>query len=497
MTNMKEKKLSIIKIFISFLKIGTIGFGGGSALIPVVEKELVQDQKAMNDQDYLKHTVVANITPGALPVKLGATCGYQLRGEAGALAGAIGVTLPGLIFTVAFMALFSILGGEAINYFNYASVGITAFIVFLLLSYVLRTVKTGDRRINMALCLTAFALTGGKEIREILGELLNIDYKAFGTPLFDIPTIDLIIMAFFVILLLEKLRSRTELALSVLLSLIYAFSKGKTGALLGLDRFSGFILLVMGLAIVAAYTLRRDKNAKKNVISPKSIGKSELTAVGLLLFIPVILILALKLLLPLSSDYNLTDFFIKVVTSTITSFGGGEAYVSVADGIFVQSGFINPDEFYTRLVPVANSLPGPILIKIAGGIGFIFGKQAGGTLAGWAVALTSGLMAAGACCAVAIIVMALYDSLKEWEFIRNLKKYILPVICGMLLSTSCAMIFESMKIAGSIGIPGFASIVYIVLSVIGIHYLHKRFGLHDVVLLILSAALSFGILILF
>lgn len=155
MTNMKEKKLSIIKIFISFLKIGTIGFGGGSALIPVVEKELVQDQKAMNDQDYLKHTVVANITPGALPVKLGATCGYQLRGEAGALAGAIGVTLPGLIFTVAFMALFSILGGEAINYFNYASVGITAFIVFLLLSYVLRTVKTGDRRINMALCLAA------------------------------------------------------------------------------------------------------------------------------------------------------------------------------------------------------------------------------------------------------------------------------------------------------------------------------------------------------
>ena len=63
--------MSIMKTFLSFLKVGTIGFGGGSALIPVVEKELVQGQKAMSDADYLKHTVVANITPGALPVKLG------------------------------------------------------------------------------------------------------------------------------------------------------------------------------------------------------------------------------------------------------------------------------------------------------------------------------------------------------------------------------------------------------------------------------------------
>lgn len=92
----EQNRNSLISIFLSFMKIGIIGFGGGSALIPVVEKELVQDKKAMGEQDYLKHTVVANITPGALPVKLGATCGFQMKGVRGSLAGAYGVALPGV-----------------------------------------------------------------------------------------------------------------------------------------------------------------------------------------------------------------------------------------------------------------------------------------------------------------------------------------------------------------------------------------------------------------
>ncbi|NMA64989.1 MAG: hypothetical protein GX957_01950 [Clostridiaceae bacterium] len=490
---MKEKKTSILKLFLSFLKVGTIGFGGGSALIPVVEKELVQNQKSMSDQDYLKHTVVANITPGALPVKLGATCGYQLKGIGGSLAGALGVTIPGLIFTVAFMALFSILGGEVINYFNYASVGITAFIVFLLISYVVKTVRLGDFRINMFLCISAFALTGGKEIREILSLITGIDYEAFGTPLFDISTIDLIVLAFFVILLLEKLKSRTELYMAFGLGLVYAFFKGKTGTALGLKNAGNILLLIMIAIVVVLYIVRRQKSQNKSRIS---FQKSDLLIVGIFLFIPLVLAVLSHMLFPISSDNNIVDFLIQIGSSTITSFGGGEAYVSVADGFFVQGGYIKPDEFYTRLVPVANSLPGPILVKIAAGIGFLFGQQNGGAAAGWFIAVTAGMMAVGVCCAVAMIVLALYDSVKEWQFITNLKKYILPVICGMLISTSGAMIFESMKITGGKGIPGFISFPAILLFVYAIHLLHKKFHLHDVLLLLISAVFSLLVLII-
>lgn len=481
------------KILLSFLKIGTIGFGGGSALIPVIEKELVQDQKVISDQDYLKHTVVANITPGALPVKLGATCGYQLTGTVGALSGAYAVAFPGVLFTIAFMALFSVLGEGIINYFNYASIGITAFIVFLLISYVIKTVKTGKKEINLLICMAAFGLTGGKELRQVLSQILNIDVKEFGTPLFDISTINLIIIAFIVILLLEKLRSKFELIIVFVICTIYAFFVGKTGRELGISSYGSMILLLMLAMLVLAFVLRRSKPDNKNKIQ---LNKSDLITAATFILVPFLLAIAIQFSIPMSSGHNVMDFLAKVSSSTITSFGGGEAYVSVADGIFVQGGYIEPDKFYTRLVPVANSLPGPILVKIAAGIGYLFGEQASGAAAGWAVAVVSAVTAVGVCSSLAILVMSLYDSVKQLEFISNLKKYILPVICGMLLSTSFAMLFESMKITGEKGIPGIVSLPIILLAIVGIHLLHKKFHLHDVILLLLAAASSLVILII-
>ena len=60
--------------------VGLVGFGGGSALIPIVERELVDRRKLLSAEDYVRHTVVANITPGALPVKLAASAGLTLGG---------------------------------------------------------------------------------------------------------------------------------------------------------------------------------------------------------------------------------------------------------------------------------------------------------------------------------------------------------------------------------------------------------------------------------
>jgi chromate transporter len=485
--------MKITELIFSFLKIGTIGFGGGSALIPIVDKELVQDRKAMSDSDYLKHTVIANITPGALPVKLGATCGYQLNGVGGALAGAYSVAFPGILFTVAFMALFSILGEGAINYFNYASVGITAFIIFLLISYVMKTVRVGEKRLNYAICLAAFALTGGKEVREILSQLLNIDIKLFGTPLFDISTIDLIIIAFFVILTLEKLKSPAELYIVLGISLLYAFAVGKTGRLMGLAGYKPFLVIGMVISVALLFVLRPKKNRDKSNIA---ISKSNIAAITLFLIIPIILSALVYFVFFTSSEGNIFGFMSNVASSTVTSFGGGEAYVSVADGMFVQGGLIEPDKFYTRLVPVANSLPGPILVKIVAGMGYLFGERIAGVEAGLALAACSSLLAIGACSAVAVLVMSLYDSVRQWEFIKNLKKYILQVICGMLLSTSCAMLYESMKITGGKNIAGFISFPAILALVYGIYLLHKKFHLHDVILLLMAAAASLGILIL-
>ena len=78
-----------------------IGFGGGSALIPVFEDELVTRRGRLAPATFTKQTIVASITPGALPVKLGAMAGLALSGSWSALGMAVLVSVPGTVLTMA------------------------------------------------------------------------------------------------------------------------------------------------------------------------------------------------------------------------------------------------------------------------------------------------------------------------------------------------------------------------------------------------------------
>ncbi len=219
--------MSALANMLSFLKVGCIGFGGGSALIPVIHKEIVAGRRVLSEDDYLKHTVIVNITPGALPVKLGATCGLQASGTAGSVLSAYAMALPGVLATVLIVALFSLLGPTAIDYLNFASLGITVFIVFLLLHYVGHVVRHGGRRVNALICFGAFFLTGGKEVRELLELVLGLAAHSPGKPLFDISVIHIMILSFFLIAL--RLRSREHpgrLVPGIVLAVVYAVLSG-------------------------------------------------------------------------------------------------------------------------------------------------------------------------------------------------------------------------------------------------------------------------------
>ena len=92
------------------LKVGAIGFGGGSALIPVMERELVTPHGGLDQHTFVQDTVIANITPGALPVKLAALSGIQLGGPALAVFSGLAVALPGAALTVSLLAVFAAVG---------------------------------------------------------------------------------------------------------------------------------------------------------------------------------------------------------------------------------------------------------------------------------------------------------------------------------------------------------------------------------------------------
>ena len=433
-----ENKPRIPSLFFRFLKVGLIGFGGGSALIPVVERELVGENRGMDPETYTKHTIIANITPGALPVKLGATCGYELGGIGGSLISAYAVALPGVLLTTLLLLLISLLGDGGFRVIRHASVGITVFILCILWVFIEKTLKNGDRKINCLLCAAAFFLTGGKEIRSLFGILLPQE-TALSLPLVDISTISLMILTFSLILIRQLAVGRKR-------------ESGEKTVRIAVPpetfRLFGLYLLIALLSIAVGFCAGGP--------DPGGFGAN-------------------------------------VIFSTVTSFGGGEAYLSVADGIFVQSGYLPSGLFYTSLVPIANALPGPILVKIASGIGFLAGKSLG-ILPAWAMALVGMCCSIGVCSAIAVLVNSIYDSISRSDFVKSLKRYILPVICGMLISTMCSMLVEAVRIMEVKSPSPALSFGILLAGVLLLNRLSRNLKLPDLVFLAAAAVSSLAIL---
>lgn len=511
---------SLLSLALRFLKLGTIGFGGGSALIPIIHKELVADNAFLTEEEYLKHTVVANITPGALPVKLGATCGLQLAGSAGSLMAAYATMLPGVLGTVLILYFFTAMGPDAIHYLNYASIGITVFIIYLLLHYVVKTVKSGKPRVNLALCLAAFLLTGGKEVREIIQLALGLPPHALGTPLFDLSMITVMILSFYGIalfLLADGVWARLVIGAS--LGLVYAVLSGPMLAPRGWTAFVRIVALAAMLATLAILLLeRRRRGPADTPIKPESrrlasssrrssrslsgrykrrvsFARSIVVAAVAFLALPAG-VAAYGLAVGRLGDFGALAAFVgNVAISTVTSFGGGEAYVAVADSVFVGGGYCGADMFYGRIVPVANALPGPILVKIAAAIGYVWGDT---VLGGGALpALLAALLSAGSCSALALIVLNYYEALRHSVFMLSLKRYILPVICGTLLSTSLAMLYESMKTAAGYGCSPDRTALAMLACVAPTYALTARVKVNDIILLLCWTAASMGYMLVF
>jgi len=477
---------TLLQIFLRFSKIGIIGFGGGSALIPVIEREVVQQDSAFKEADYLEYTVIANITPGALPVKLGAMCGYQLGGAAGAMLGSYGVMLPGTLLTLALIVLFSRMGSQFITFFNYSSVGITAFIIMLLGSYILRVCGTKGCGRDWSICITAFFLTCGKEIRLLYAQLFSVPYEQLPPPLFDIGTIDLMLVSFLMIILISFSPPHWQVFLMGGLSSLYCLCKGCLSQFPGCQTASSALLGLQVLFLAVKALRQTTRRSIRNKNRGRVFQASAVKAVALLLLIPAALILAAELAFPgvpirLFGDISL---------STVTSFGGGEAYVSVADGFFVQGGYLDADAYYTQLIPVANALPGPILVKIASGAALLYGRSQFGAGAGWILGLTAACLSVGVCCGAALIVLQMYGAIEHSSFIHNLKRLILPVICGMLLSTSCSMLYEAIRITSERGIPAAAAAPVLLAGAVLLYLLQKKFHIHDIFLLLGAAASS-------
>ena len=94
-----------IDLFRIFLKIGFFTLGGGYAMIPQIESEIVDRRKWMDRKDFLDLIAVAQTCPGVFAINISTFIGYKLRKKRGALCTTLGTALPSFLI-ILFIALF-------------------------------------------------------------------------------------------------------------------------------------------------------------------------------------------------------------------------------------------------------------------------------------------------------------------------------------------------------------------------------------------------------
>ena len=101
---MKSKSL-LADLFLTFAKIGLFTFGGGYAMISIIEDICVERKKWISHDDMMNVTVVAESTPGPIAINCATFVGFQQAGFIGALATTVGIVLPSFLI-IYFISLF-------------------------------------------------------------------------------------------------------------------------------------------------------------------------------------------------------------------------------------------------------------------------------------------------------------------------------------------------------------------------------------------------------
>lgn len=429
-----KKKKRLTALLSSMIKIGFLGFGGGSGLIPLMEKKLVREEKLVSEEEFEDAVVIASITPGALPVEIAGSVGAKTNGWLGAVLASSVMALPGAVMTILFLAVTFFSREKAVQQFSFLSVGITAYILCVITNYIKDSVhqkkQEGEQAKAVILMLFVFALTCGKNLYRIL--------QLTQKPLFSFKTVDIFVVVFFWMLSVQKGISKKSYGIAVLLSLVYILDASRISLwdTLWVGRVCKVLMLVRCFGKSRHYIdLLFQKKEKINW----SIYVAFLAFLGGTLFIAYL-------------GTSKSALFVRNgLVSSLLSFGGGDAYLTVADSIFIQGKIIEESEFYMYLVPIVNVLPGSILCKCLTGMGYLIGYHATGNIAvGLMVAIAGFSCSVSASCGICFLIGDVYSRLSEVEAVRSFKAWVRVIVSGLMLTVALSLINQSVLIGRNI-----------------------------------------------
>lgn len=99
-----NKFIRVLVLFLTFMKIGLFTFGGGYAMIPIIEEEVTKKHKWISEMEILDILAISETTPGPIAVNTATYVGYKVGGILGSIFATLGLTIPSfaIIFVISF-----------------------------------------------------------------------------------------------------------------------------------------------------------------------------------------------------------------------------------------------------------------------------------------------------------------------------------------------------------------------------------------------------------
>lgn len=148
----------LFDLFWTFCKIGALTFGGGYAMLPLIQREIVENKKWSTEKEILDYYAVGQCTPGVIAVNTATFIGYKLKGIIGGIVATLGVVFPSLIIILIIAAFLQNFADLAIVQSAFA--GIRVAVVALIITTVFKLLKSSIKDYLCAIvALLAFILS--------------------------------------------------------------------------------------------------------------------------------------------------------------------------------------------------------------------------------------------------------------------------------------------------------------------------------------------------
>lgn len=141
--NKKRSFKTYLMLFLVFLKLGLFSIGGGPTMLTLLQGELVDKRKWIDNDELMEMTAISESTPGPIAINLATYLGYLKGGFFGALLATLGVVIPPFAIMFVISLFFqNLLQFEAVKY---AFLGIKCGVVFLLCKVAITLIKSNQK----------------------------------------------------------------------------------------------------------------------------------------------------------------------------------------------------------------------------------------------------------------------------------------------------------------------------------------------------------------